>query len=430
LGKGRGEKMTSHVPVDILRPHPKNGDYFDDPTPEEYERIKRSIAEQGIRDPLKVLPDYTVVAGCLRLRIARELGLTHVPVEIWDVDPEQAEYLLIADNEERRYSRDPVKKAKRAEFLRRYWGVREGPGRPKKSGNNYPISRTLEDVANAVGEERENLKKLLKLNDLIPPLQDLVSRGDLPQTAAYSFAFLPPEEQEMVLRVLGESGVCGLSVREAQEIRRQLDAERKRAAVAERRVREIEEELASAQREAADGNRLAAELARAQAENERLRAQRPPAVETVVERIIAQRDPSADREAARLRARVGELTAQLAQLSTPLRDKERLEAELEEKRAELRWLDATLGRTMYSAALFRMVKQLFDPLQEQREAFFERLRESEIDGIGRLQLLRILGLLRLYANQIETALRTVTVGGASRPAAWGAEGSDEGGSED
>ncbi len=66
---------------------------------------------EGIRDPLKVTPDYTVIAGHVRLKIARELGLTHVPVEIWDVGPEEADYLLVADNEERRRSRDPVKRA-------------------------------------------------------------------------------------------------------------------------------------------------------------------------------------------------------------------------------------------------------------------------------------------------------------------------------
>ncbi len=416
--------MASLVYVDLLKPHPRNGEYFDDPTPEEYEQIKRSVAEHGIRDPLKVLPDYTVVAGCVRLRVAKELGFAYVPVEIWDVSGEEAEYLLVADNEERRECVDPVKKARRAEFLRRYWGVREGPGRPKKSGKNYPISKTLDDVANAVGEERENLKKLLKLNDLVPPLQDLVSGGKLGQTAAYSLAFLPAEEQRQLLVALGEAGVCGLSVQEAQELRRQLDAERERAAEAERRAHELERQFKTTQEEIPDVEGLAAELAQARAENERLKARRPTVVEKVVEKTMLQRDPAADQEAARLRARVSDLTAELAQLSTPARNNEKLEAELERKRAELSWLNATLGRAMNSAALFTMAERLFGPLQKEQEAFFEQLREAEIGGVARLRLLRILGLLRLYETQIETALRTVTMQNAVYEE--GGEESDEG----
>lgn len=75
---------------------------------------------------LKVSTDYTVISGHQRLRIAKELGLTSVPIEIVDpvevedvksgmVTPEQyLEYLLIAENVERRgqAEADPIKKAR------------------------------------------------------------------------------------------------------------------------------------------------------------------------------------------------------------------------------------------------------------------------------------------------------------------------------
>ncbi|MEW6447178.1 MAG: hypothetical protein AB1426_03690 [Bacillota bacterium] len=69
--------------------------------------------------------------------------------------------------------------------LKRYWGVREGSANPKgtvvpREGRNVPHERkTLADVAEALGETEKNLKRLLKLNDLIPELQQLVSRGKL-----------------------------------------------------------------------------------------------------------------------------------------------------------------------------------------------------------------------------------------------------------
>lgn len=91
------------------------------------------------------------------------------------------EYLLIADSEERRFCRDPMKKAKRAEFLRRYSKIREGKPRQNVVESS---GKTIRDVAEAIGEDERTVQRLLKLNDLIPELQALVSQDKLSQTAA------------------------------------------------------------------------------------------------------------------------------------------------------------------------------------------------------------------------------------------------------
>ncbi len=242
--------FVNEVPISLLKPHPKNADYYDDLPDEKYQEVKRSIEAHGIRDPLKVTPNYTVIAGHQRLKIAKELGFEKVPVVILDVTPEEAEYLLIADNEERRQGDgdNPMKKARRAKFLKEYWDVRQG----KKRQNVVESSgKSILDVAEAIGEDERTTQRLLKLNDLIPNLQTLVANGKLTQTAAHSLAFLPPEEQEHLLKTLGESGICGLSVKEAQGLRRQVEAAIKerdelagKLAEAEDREQNLERQLA------------------------------------------------------------------------------------------------------------------------------------------------------------------------------------------
>jgi len=407
--------MANLVPIGMLKPHPKNVEYFSEPPPEKYEEIRRSIEAEGIRDPLRVTPDYTVISGHLRLRIAKELGLTHVPVEIWDVDPERAEYLLIADNEERRYCQDPVKKAKRAEFLRRYWGVREGKANPKgtvirrQDQNDLDGGRTLADVAEALGETEITLKRLLKLNDLIPPLQDLVSRGELPQTAAYSLAFLPPEQQERLLEVLGKSGLCGLSVEKARELRRQLDAERARAVEVERRVLELESQLRSAWAGSQEAQRLAAELERLRAENEALQAREPEVVEEVVEKVVWQRDPATEREIARLTKQAELLEAELSRLSAPLHDMEELERQIRRRRMELACLHRTLSTRRHLASLLKLAGKILDPLHKEKDVFFEHLSGAEFTPLAREHLLAHVEILRLFASRIDEALKRGTV---------------------
>ncbi|AEJ43694.1 ParB domain protein nuclease [Alicyclobacillus acidocaldarius subsp. acidocaldarius Tc-4-1] len=129
----------SEMSIHRLKPHPKNAEYYADLTGEKYEELRRSIEAHGIRDPLKVLPDGTIIAGHQRWRVAKELGLERVPVVIYDISEQEAEYLLIADNEERRgEDRDPMRKARRAKFLAEYWVIRRGGARKSVSGSEGP----------------------------------------------------------------------------------------------------------------------------------------------------------------------------------------------------------------------------------------------------------------------------------------------------
>lgn len=67
--------------------------------------------------------------------------------------------------------------------MKEYWGVRDG--RPKKLGQNGTVS----DIAEVIGETERTTKRILKLNDLIPQLQKLVSSGKLGTTAAEQLAW-------------------------------------------------------------------------------------------------------------------------------------------------------------------------------------------------------------------------------------------------
>src|SRR3972149_10074690 len=52
---------------------------------EDYDRMKEDIKRRGITTPLIVLPDYGVLCGYNRLKIAKELGFGTVPIIIKDV---------------------------------------------------------------------------------------------------------------------------------------------------------------------------------------------------------------------------------------------------------------------------------------------------------------------------------------------------------
>lgn len=383
----------NYVPVDLLKPHSKNEEYFSRPTEEEYQRIKRSIEAEGIRDPLKVTPDYTVVAGHLRLEIAKELGFDRVPVEIVDGDEEYLEYLLVADNEERRVCRDPMKKARRAEFLARYWGVRQGslakPGTPE--GHFVPQVKTLADVAEAVGESEKGLKRLLKLNDLIPELQALVSTGRLGTTAAEQLAYLTPEVQHELYAVLGET-IAELTVREAKDLRARAEgAETLKKELEDTSLRAVvlEEELHEARKELADlKGSLEEYINDVRREAHRQGKEKIADLEEQIEKLkvrvarLVQDKEAAEERARELGAKLGEAKKQIAELASkspevvekvvyrpdPLveAEKERLSQELEFTRQQF---DLTV------AAKEKLEDQI-RALREERKVLQRKLEET------------------------------------------------------
>lgn len=245
------------VRTEKLKEHDKNGYYFTDVEGEKYEEIKKSIVTHGIRDPIKVMQKldpsgdsyYVVISGHQRLRIARDLKMDKVPVDVIpDITDEEAEYLLIAENVERRgqAETDPIKKSRIANFLKEYWGVRDGSaGRRSLEGQNAP-QKTLSDISETMGESERNTKRILKLHDLIPELQQLVSEGKLGTTAAEQLAYLSEEEQKVLLSVKGDS-ISSTTVSDAKAYRKEskqsngdLELYKKRIKDLERKLEELE----------------------------------------------------------------------------------------------------------------------------------------------------------------------------------------------
>ena len=410
------------VPVELLKPHPKSGEIppLDDKIRAE---LEEDIRQNGIVTPLILARDYTILAGHQRWEIARQLGLSHVPAIVrQDIDPDAAEAvaLLIKDNLLRRHLND-VQVAKLIRMLKEEYGVRRGgyrePGLVNARGSNGENRRLTERIAGEVGLSERTVRELDKLNELVPELQALVSRGMLPRTAAYYLAFLPPEEQRDLLRVLGESGVCGLSVHEAQELRRQLDAERKRASDVEARLRDLERQLAQAQKGSREAESLRVELARLREENERLKSRGPEVVEKVVERVVVRPDPGQEAEISRLREEIKQLQTRLAEAEgrRASDDLEELERRLAEKREELATLEAQIRQAerwlqsrRSTQGLLMMLHRLFLPLERAREEVGERLRTSEFGVLHHREIQEWIALLEWYLRRLRDLLTVRT----------------------
>lgn len=71
---------VKHISTLILKDNPINN-FFSNESPEYFESLKQDILERGIIVPLIAKEDNTLISGHNRLRVAKELGLTSVPVQ-------------------------------------------------------------------------------------------------------------------------------------------------------------------------------------------------------------------------------------------------------------------------------------------------------------------------------------------------------------
>jgi hypothetical protein len=90
------------VPIGSVSPYPGNPRRISD---QAVEVTAASIAEFGWQQPIVVDTDRVVVVGHVRLKAARRLGLTEVPIVVADgLSPEQVQAYRIGDNRAHDYT--------------------------------------------------------------------------------------------------------------------------------------------------------------------------------------------------------------------------------------------------------------------------------------------------------------------------------------
>lgn len=192
-----------------LKPHPRNGEFFDDMDGQKWKDFLQSVKTSGIIEPIIVTQDLVIVSGHQRVRAAKALGMLKVAVEMRHYENEdQVLKDLIETNIKQRGNGNPndVKLAYCIIELERILGISHGGDR-KSSGHNVTL-KTESDLAEELGTTRRQLQRYKKLTELIPELQDAVQTGKISSTNASAIlAKLPESEQRAIAeQIIGSDG--------------------------------------------------------------------------------------------------------------------------------------------------------------------------------------------------------------------------------
>ena len=281
------------------------------------------------------------------------------------------------------------------------------------------------------------IRRLDKLNGLIPDLQALLESGRwTASTAAAVVGSLPSEEQEELLKVLGEAGVCGLSVREAQNLKKELDSARKEKEALNSRLVELEEEkaslsrqlaglqdsLASAEEEIAEklgrqyeeklqsalsGLRRRLEESREEAENlkAKLKELKKNPVERVVEKVVYKTDPEQEEKLREQQVKVALLEAQLQELRQAS-SADGLSEEIERLRAEKAVLEREVKRGRAASRFTRTMRGLIRQLEKEEPTIEDLSYSVNLADMACYfnEAQRWIGTLERYVRHIRNAI--------------------------
>lgn len=165
-----------------------------------------SIAQHGVLQPLLVRPvfggGYQIVAGERRWRASRMAGVTEVPAVVREMDDGQVMELALIENLQRE-DLNPLEEAQGYQSLIETYGM------------------TQEEAAKKVGKSRPAVANALRLLNLPPEIQKMVSAGTISAGHARTLLSFPGAAQMLEA---AKAAAAGASVRELEAMSKKANA--------------------------------------------------------------------------------------------------------------------------------------------------------------------------------------------------------------
>ena len=168
-------------------------------------QLVESIKERGVITPATVRQKedgrYELISGHRRKRACELAGFEALRCEVVDLDRDAATVLMVESN----YQRSQILPSEKAfAYKMRLEAMNRQAGRPRKENPTPVVSdfdgqRTNEVLGNEVGESREQIRRYIRLTNLVPELLDLVDEGKIKMRPAVELSYLDEDSQRAVV---------------------------------------------------------------------------------------------------------------------------------------------------------------------------------------------------------------------------------------
>ena len=186
----------------------------------EMAELMKSIADAGVLSPAMARPKkgggYELISGHRRLAACKALGMDTMPVIIRKLTDEEAVITMVDSNLQREHIL-PSEKA----FA--YKMKMEALRHQGRTSDQLGPKLTVEEIAK--GDSASQVKRYIRLTNLIPEILQMVDDGRIALTPAVELSYLQPSEQETLFSIMDCDEVTP-SLSQAQRLRRMSEEQR------------------------------------------------------------------------------------------------------------------------------------------------------------------------------------------------------------
>ena len=178
---------------------------------EDMENLVESIRERGVITPATVRQKedgrYELISGHRRKRACEKLGMETLRCDVVEMNKEEATILMVESN----FQRSEILPSEKAfAYKMRLEAMKRLPGRPSKEnsdpvGPNFMGSRSNTELAEIVNESETQIKRYIRLTNLVPELLAFVDEGKIKMRPAVELSYLDEETQRDVVDRIDET---------------------------------------------------------------------------------------------------------------------------------------------------------------------------------------------------------------------------------
>ena len=168
-------------------------------------QLVESVKEQGVITPATVRQKedgrYELISGHRRKRACELAGFEALRCEVVDLDRDAATVLMVESN----YQRSQILPSEKAfAYKMRLEAMKRQAGRPAKENasplaTNFPQGRSDTELGEQVGESKDQVRRYIRLTNLVPELLELVDEGKIKMRPAVELSYLDEDSQRAVV---------------------------------------------------------------------------------------------------------------------------------------------------------------------------------------------------------------------------------------
>ena len=195
------EKLSKirDIPLELIDDFPDHP--FKVRDDEDMQQLVESIKERGVITPATVRQKedgrYELISGHRRKRACELAGFDTLRCEVVDLNRDEATILMVESN----FQRSQILPSEKAYAYKIRLDAmnRQGQRTDLTSTPLVSKSRTNEELGNQVGESREQIRRYVRLTNLVPELLEFVDEGRIKMRPAVELSYLDEDCQRDVV---------------------------------------------------------------------------------------------------------------------------------------------------------------------------------------------------------------------------------------